>query len=121
MRITKAADADRFELPGVEFTAMAGPSRGTDQVCTWRLTVAPGREPDAAHVLDRDEIFMVIAGQLNISGQLLGVGDVAVVPAGGPITVSNPGTEPGEAIVAIAAGFGAVMADGSKMSPPWSQ
>ena len=42
MTIIRAAEAPRFDLPGVEFTAMAAPSRGSDRVCTWKLTVAPG-------------------------------------------------------------------------------
>ncbi|MET8774453.1 cupin domain-containing protein [Nocardia sp. NPDC004654] len=121
MHVIKAAEAQRFELPGVEFSAMAAPSRGSADVCTWRLTVAPHRDSDAAHVLDRDEIFMVLSGVLEVSGQRLGAGDVAIVPAGAPIAVGNPGDEPAVAHVAIAAGFQATMADGSKLSPPWAQ
>ncbi|MCP2290417.1 cupin domain-containing protein [Nocardia amikacinitolerans] len=121
MHVIKAAEAPRFELPGVEFSAMAAPSRGSANVCTWRLTVAPHHVGDAAHVLDRDEIFMVLSGVLEVSGQRLGAGDVAIVPAGAPIAVGNPGDEPAVAHVAIAAGFQATMADGSKLSPPWAR
>ncbi|MEU2255439.1 cupin domain-containing protein [Nocardia xishanensis] len=121
MHVIKAAEVPRFELHGVEFSAMAAPSRGSADVCTWRLTVAPHHESDAAHVLDRDEIFLVLSGVLEVSGQLLAAGDVAIVPAGGPISVANPGDEPAVAHVAIAAGFQATMADGSKLSPPWAQ
>ncbi|WP_433665521.1 cupin domain-containing protein [Nocardia sp. CA-128927] len=59
--------------------------------------------------------------QLDVSGQLLEAGDVVVVPAGSPIAVGNPGDAPAEAFIAIAAGFEAVMPDGSRMSPPWAQ
>lgn len=121
MHVITAAEAPRFDLPGVQFTAMAAPSRGSAQVCTWRLTVAPQHRGDGSHVLDRDEIFMVSAGQLQVSGQLLNAGDVLVVPAGSPIAVANPGDEPAEAYIAIAAGFEAVMPDGSTMRPPWAQ
>ncbi|MEU7142564.1 cupin domain-containing protein [Nocardia sp. NPDC046473] len=121
MLVIKAADAPRFEMPGAQFTAMASPSRGSAEVCTWRLTVAPRHRPDGSHVLDRDEIFMVVAGKLDVSGQLLAAGDVVVVPAGSPIAVGNPGDEPAEAFIAIAAGFEAVMPDGSRLSPPWAQ
>lgn len=121
MQYLKAEQAPRFEVPGVEFTGMAAPSRGSKDICTWRITVAPNRPGDDSHVLDRDEIFMVTKGQLEVSGQLLGPGDALVVPAGEPIAVGNPGAEPAEAIVVIAAGFSAVMADGSRLQPPWSR
>ncbi|MEV0296800.1 cupin domain-containing protein [Nocardia sp. NPDC050710] len=121
MLVIKSAEAPRFELPGVEFSAIASPSRGSSQVCTWRLTVAPNRASDAPHILDRDEIFMVIAGRLEVSGELLEAGDALVVPAGSPITVANPDAEPAVAHIAIAAGFEATLADGSKLSPPWAQ
>ncbi|WP_405160464.1 cupin domain-containing protein [Nocardia sp. NBC_01499] len=121
MLVIKAAEAPRFEMPGAEFTAMASPSRGSAEVCTWRLTIAPQHRADGSHVLDRDEIFMVVGGQLDVSGQLVEAGDAIVVPAGSPIAVSNPGDEPAEAFVAIAAGFAATMPDGSRLAPPWAQ
>ncbi|MGW0245720.1 cupin domain-containing protein [Nocardia goodfellowii] len=121
MHLITAADAPQFELPHAQFSGMASPSRGSSQLCTWRLTVPPNLATGAAHVLDRDEVFMVISGRLEISGQLLGPGDALVVPAGGPIAVGNPGDEPAVAHVAIAAGFQATMPDGSKLSPPWAR
>ncbi|MBF6365141.1 cupin domain-containing protein [Nocardia puris] len=108
-------------MPGIEFLPIAAPSRGSAHVCAWRLTVAPGREPDAPHVLDRDEIFMVVAGRLDVCGRVLEAGESAVIPAGEPIAVGNPGDEPAVAHVVIAAGFEATMADGSTMSPPWAR
>jgi quercetin dioxygenase-like cupin family protein len=121
--ILRAAEAPRFELPGVTFYAMAAPSRGSGQVCTWRVVVAAGHEPDQAHTLDRDEVFLVTAGSLRLGpdGPVLVAGDAAVVPAGRPIAVANPRDEPAEAVVAIAAGFTATMADGTTVgTPPWA-
>ena len=66
-------------------------------------------------------VFAKELGQLDISGQVLEAGDALVVPAGSPIAVGNPGDEPAVAHIAIAAGFEATMADGSKLSPPWAQ
>src|SRR5213076_798386 len=42
MSIIRQAEAPRFELPGIEFTGMAAPSRGSAGLCTWRLAVAAG-------------------------------------------------------------------------------
>ncbi len=121
--VIRAAEAPRFELPGVEFTAAAAPSRGSDRVCTWRITVAPGHDSDEPHTLDATEIFMIAAGSVRISpeGEPMHAGDTVVVPAGDPIRLANPGTEPAEVYVAIAAGFTGILADGSTVQPPWAQ
>jgi mannose-6-phosphate isomerase-like protein (cupin superfamily) len=120
---TCAAEAPRFELPGLEFTGLASPSRGSAGLCTWRLTIAPGLTSPEAHTLDRDEIFMVFRGTIRLSPDCepVSAGDVAVVPAGTPIQVSNVGEGEAEVVVAIAAGFSASAADGSQIgTPPWA-
>src|SRR3712207_2406616 len=107
MTVIRAATAEQFALPGVRFTALAAPSRGSTDLCTWRITVAPGLDSAQPHSLDRDEVFMVTAGALRLTpgGDVLGPGDALVVPAGSPIQLANPGDEPAEAYVAIRAGF----------------
>lgn len=124
MNIVRAAETPRFNLPGVEFTALAAPSRGSPDICAWLLTVAPGHDSPEAHTLDQDEIFMVITGsiRLAVDGEIVGPGDAVVVPAGEPIQVANPGTEPARVHVAIRSGFTAKAADGSAIgTPPWAQ
>jgi quercetin dioxygenase-like cupin family protein len=97
--VLRGAQAPQFNLPGVTFRAAAAPSRGSTEVCMWRLTVAPHHRADAGHRLDRDEIFMVLSGELVLSpgGPVLKAGDVAVVPAGELIAAGNPsgGTDRG--------------------------
>jgi mannose-6-phosphate isomerase-like protein (cupin superfamily) len=63
---------------------------------------------------------MVVRGRVRVAdgGEELGAGDVAVVPAGSPISVSNPGTEDAEVLVAIVADFKATTADGTVVGPP---
>jgi len=121
--VIRAAEAPRFELAGVEFTALASPSRGSRDICTWRLTVQPDRDEDKPHTVSEDEIFMVISGTVRTTpgGDELSPGDAVVIPAGDPILLVNTGTEPAELYVAIKAGFHGLMADGTKVSPPWAQ
>jgi quercetin dioxygenase-like cupin family protein len=121
--VTRANEAPTFQLPGIEFTGLASPSRGSAGVCTWRLTLEPGLESPEPHTLDREEIFMVTRGaiRLSLNGQPVSAGDVAVVPAGTPIQVANAGEGDAEVVVAIAAGFNATAADGSEIgTPPWA-
>jgi len=121
--ILRAAQAPRFDIPGVTFVGMASPSRGSEQLCTWKIIVAAGHESDTPHTRDRDEVFMVLSGtvRLTAGGETLGPGDAMVVPAGDKIQLDNPGTDPAEVIVAIPAGFSASGADGTSFgTPPWA-
>jgi mannose-6-phosphate isomerase-like protein (cupin superfamily) len=123
MSIIRAADAPQFQLPGIRFTGLAAPSRGSEGLCTWRLTVDVGVRGDAVHTLDRDEVFMVLSGSVQVTpdGEKLGPGDAAVVPAGEEVQLSNLGETEAELHVAITAGFTGTMADGTKVQPPWAQ
>jgi mannose-6-phosphate isomerase-like protein (cupin superfamily) len=123
MTVIRFADAPRFQLPGVEFVGLAAPSRGSADLCTWRLTVAPSRDEPEPHTLDQDEVFMVLSGSVRATpaGEELGSGDAVVVPAGSPVQLVNTGDAPAELLVAIRAGFTGTMADGTKVSPPWAQ
>ena len=121
--VTRASETPRFQLPGVEFTGLASPARGSSDLCTWRLTLEPDLRSPESHTIDRDEVFMVVGGEVKLhpEGEPLSAGDVAVVPAGHPIQVLNVGEGAAEVIVAIAAGFRATMADGSEIgTPPWA-
>ena len=124
MHVITAGSAPRFDLPGVEFTGYAAPSRGSDGLCAWQIRVTPGLVSDQAHTLDQDEIFLVTSGTIQLSpdGQRLAAGDCAIVPAGSPILLSNPGAAEATAHVLIKAGFTASMADGSAVpTPPWAK
>jgi mannose-6-phosphate isomerase-like protein (cupin superfamily) len=122
--VITAAEAPRFELAGVEFAGLASPTRGSADVCTWRITVAAGLHSPQPHKLDRDEIFMVSSGAIRLGpdAPTLTAGDAVVVPAGQPIQLINPGAVPAEAYVVIRSGFTAAMADGTPIgTPPWAQ
>lgn len=124
MHIVRAAEAPTFELPGVRFTALAAPSRGSTEICAWQLTVAPGLDSPEPHTLDSDEVFVVTAGEIRLTpgGETAGPGDALVVPAGEPIQLANPGSGTAQVLVTIRAGFSAKGADGSDLgTPPWAR
>ena len=122
MPVIRAHECPTFDLPGVRFSGFAAPSRGSQELCTWQIVVEPGHE-GGPHTLDRDETFLVLSGRLRLNpeGEELGPGDVAIVSAGEPIAVANPGPDEAVAYVAIAAGFTATTADGEQLQPPWAQ
>jgi mannose-6-phosphate isomerase-like protein (cupin superfamily) len=122
--VIRSAEAPVFELPGVRFVGFASPSRGSAEVCTWRLTVEPGLVSPSSHRIDRDEVFMVTEGRVRITpgGPVVGAGDAVVVPAGSPIQVENPDDVPAQVFVAIRSGFTATAEDGTLIgTPPWAQ
>lgn len=122
MSIVRAAEAPRFEFGGTRFVVHAGPSNGSQEICSWRLTVPAGTQ-SMPHTIDRDELFVVLAGGIHLTpgGPVLGPGDSAVVPAGERIEIGNPTGEPAEVQVALRAGFTAYHADGSVFgTPPWA-
>jgi mannose-6-phosphate isomerase-like protein (cupin superfamily) len=123
MQIIRVADAPRFRLGGAEFTGLAAPSRGSAGLCTWRLAIDPGVRGDKPHTLDRDEVFMVLAGTVQVTpdGEKLDPGDAVVVLAGESIQLSNLGETTAELHVAITSGFTGTMADGTQVQPPWAQ
>jgi len=123
MQVIKGSEAPRFELPGLEFTGLVSPSRGSAGLCAWRLTVAPGTAADAPHTLSEDEVFLVAEGAIRLApeGDVVAAGDAAVVTAGEPIQLSNAGDGPAVIYVTIRSGFEAKMADGASIgTPPWA-
>jgi mannose-6-phosphate isomerase-like protein (cupin superfamily) len=122
MSIVRAADAPRFELNGAQFTVYAGPSHGSKEICTWKLTVPAGTR-SMPHTIDRDEVFVVLSGAVRITpeGELLTSGDSAVVPAGERIELTNSAEGPAEIQVALKAGVTAYHLDGTVFgTPPWA-
>ena len=124
MQVIRADEAPTFQLaPGVRFTGLAAPSRGSAGLCTWKLAVDPGAGGGEPHTIDRDEVFMVLSGTVQITpdGDKVGPGDAVVVAAGEPIRLTNLGEGRAELYVAITAGFTGTMADGTTIQPPWAQ
>ena len=66
MAIVRATEAAVFEMPGFQFNGLTAPSRGAQELCTWRLHIAPGATSDP-HRLDREEIF-VVQGSVEVPG-----------------------------------------------------
>ena len=126
MTYVSMADAPVFSLPGVEFRGLTAPSRGAREICTWHLYVAPEHVNDEAHSLDREEVFVLLEGRLSVeingARTLLAPGDAIAVPAGAQLRIGNPDSVSAHALVCIAAGFQAVMANGEVIdTPPWAR
>src|SRR5580704_6687464 len=99
MPLITNSDADVFETHGVRFSSYVRPSRGSGQLCAWRVDVPAGLT-GAPHRPSREEVICCIGGELTISLD------------GGP--------DGGAAWTTSLAGLEATMSDGSQLRPPWT-
>jgi len=113
-----------FELPFLEVTGLAAPSRGAQETCVWRLTLAPGA-PGTVHSMDREEIFVAFEGRaiVAIDDQEIDLraGDAFIVPAGTMFSLANPTAEPFSGVALVPVGGRATLLGGEPFSPPWTQ
>lgn len=123
MPVFRPADAAVFETHGSRFASYASPSRGSSQLCAWRLDVPAGLR-GIAHRPNREEVFLILDGKMRITldGEATdaGTGHVVVVPANSEIRVDG-GPTAASAWVTTTPGLEAVMTDGSRIAPPWAQ
>lgn len=110
-------------MHGTSFTSYARPTSGSTELCGWRVEI-PGHTEGVAHRVSREEVLYLLSGTvrvgLNDDWQDATAGDAIVVPAGTLFRVDNPVDEPMVAWVTTTPGFGAIMADGSWLTPPWT-
>lgn len=122
MPVIHPGEGVTYEVHGSRFSSCVAPSRGSRQLCAWRLTVPAGLA-GAAHRPTREEVLLVQEGDLAVSidGQIahLAPGDVVLVPAGSMLRV-DCGTAAASLWVTTTSGIEAVLADGSRLSPPWA-
>lgn len=123
MPVLTPTDAAAHDLHGARFTAYLAPSRGSTQLCAWRLDV-PAGSPGVEHRVSHEEVLLVLDGTLLVT--LDGVtgraerGHVVHVPAGSRLRVGTD-AEPASAWVTTTPGLTAELADGTRLAPPWAR
>jgi len=121
--VIQASQAVVHELHGTRFTSYARPASGSRELCGWRVEI-PGRTEGVAHRVGREEVLYVLSGSVRVGLDDVwadaAAGDAIVVAAGTRFRVDNLADEPMIAWVTTTTGFGAVMADGSWLTPPWT-
>ena len=123
MPVIHAADATVHRLHDTSFTSYASPSRGSRELCAWRIEIPAGTHGVPHHV-SHEEVLYILSGTLGatVDGQPseAAAGDVILVPAGSRFSVGNAGDEPATAWVTTSVGFAGVLPDGSRITPPWT-
>ncbi|MDQ6947378.1 MAG: cupin domain-containing protein [Actinomycetota bacterium] len=122
MPIVRSTESITFETHGSCFNSYVAPSRGSRQLCAWRLDVPSGLD-GVTHRPSREEVLLVLSGELRVT--LDGVeshlqpGDVALVPANSELRV-EAGTQGASAWVTTTPGLEAITDDGTRIIPPWA-
>jgi quercetin dioxygenase-like cupin family protein len=122
MPVIRCADATVHQVHGSTFSSFVAPSRGSAQICAWQLNVPAGLR-GVAHRPTREEVMLLLEGELTVTldgiANVLAVGDVVLVPANSEVRVDG-GTAGAAVWVTTTPGLEAVMADGSRIAPPWA-
>jgi mannose-6-phosphate isomerase-like protein (cupin superfamily) len=122
MPVIRSENAPQFTLPGLSVTGLAAPSRGARETSVWRLRLEP-EAPGAVHSVDREEIFVALAGRAlaTLDGEQVELrgGDAFVVPAGHSFSLAALGAEAFEAVALVPVGARASMPAGEPFTPPW--
>jgi len=120
--VIRSADAAVHQVHGSTFSSFVAPSRGSAQLCAWQLKVPAGLR-GVAHQPTREEVLLLLEGELTVTldgiAAVLAAGDVVLVPAGSELRLDG-GTAGATAWVTTTPGLEAVMADGSRIAPPWA-
>lgn len=122
MPVFRHDDAVEHNVHGSTFRSYISPSRGSTQLCAWRLNVPAGLQ-GMAHRPSREEVLLILDGELRITldgaTSRLGPGDIALVPAGSELRVDG-GAAAATAWVTTTPGLEAQLADGTRLVPPWA-
>lgn len=124
MPVLIAPSAPTHDLGDTTFTSLATPSRGSRDISVWSVTIAPDT-PAVPHTLTREEVFVVLAGTASVrlggQGSTAAIGDAIVVPAEVPFELANESDGMLRLLCCMPVGGQARLADGTVMTPPWSQ
>jgi quercetin dioxygenase-like cupin family protein len=117
----EAGNAPVFEAGGATITGLASPSRGARDTAAWRVRFHAD-QPSPPHVLNREEVFVVLDGALTARfadrEETAAAGGALIVPAGQEFFLVAR-SAPAEAVCVLPVGGTAIL-DGAEITPPWA-
>jgi quercetin dioxygenase-like cupin family protein len=110
--------------PHISVLGYAAPSRGSKEVCVWRITFAPG-VPQRMGTVDHEEFFMVLSGVASITLDGMPIelnpGDGVIVPANTPIGMGNAHDAPVELVEVCPVGSRVTFPGIEPFVPVWAE
>ncbi|MFF3847654.1 cupin domain-containing protein [Streptomyces sp. NPDC002328] len=123
MPVVRSADAVTHEIHGARFVSYATPLTGSRELAAWRGEIPPGTKAPA-HTVSREEIFHLLVGELDVTldgrTERITAGDTLIVHAGATLGLTNPTGHTALTWVTTSLGLEAVLADGTRITPPWA-
>jgi quercetin dioxygenase-like cupin family protein len=121
--VIRSSDALTHEIHGARFISYANPRTGSKELCAWRGEIPPGTKAPA-HTVSREEIFLLLIGELLITldgvTERLTAGDTLIINPGATLAVENPTDHTAITWVTTSIGLEAKMSDGTRITPPWA-
>ncbi|MFI1766491.1 cupin domain-containing protein [Streptomyces sp. NPDC020800] len=123
MPVVRSSEAVTHEIHGARFVTYANPRTGSKELCAWRGEIPAGtRAP--AHTVSREEIFLLLVGELLITldgrSERISAGDTVIINPGATLAVENPTDHTAISWVTTSVGLTAEMTDGTRINPPWA-
>jgi quercetin dioxygenase-like cupin family protein len=123
MPVVRASEAVTHEIHGARFVSYATPLTGSKELCAWRGEIPAGTKAPA-HTVNREEIFHLLDGELlvTLDGRTdrIRAGDTLIINPGATLAVENPTDRTAVSWVTTSIGLEAVLADGTRITPPWA-
>jgi quercetin dioxygenase-like cupin family protein len=122
MPTVEASAAPTFELDNAVITGLASPSRGARDTAVWRVRFEADK-PSPPHALTREEVFVVLEGELTACyadrEETAVAGGALIVRSGEEFSlVSKGGTS--QAVCALPVG-GMARIGSDSFTPPWAE
>lgn len=124
MAVISVTEERTYATPAAVMYGLAAPSQGSSDLSAWRVEMNAG-EASPVHVIDRDQVWMGIAGTLEFSvdgeAHVLGERQALVVPAGA-VRSFKTGAEKADAVVCMRpGGVASVPGTPGERPLPWAQ
>jgi quercetin dioxygenase-like cupin family protein len=101
----------------------AAPSRGSQELCAWWVTIEPGAD-GPLHRVDHEIVLMVFEGEasVHLEGEdtVVPAGDAFILPAGQERKLANFSAERCRLVSIMPAGGRSIRSDGSPSFIPWA-
>ncbi|GAA2508765.1 cupin domain-containing protein [Streptomyces longisporus] len=123
MPVIRTSEAVTHEIHGARFVSYATPLTGSKELCAWRGEIPAGTKAPV-HTVSREEVFHLLIGELLITldgrTERITAGDTVIVNPGATLGVENPTDQTAISWVTTSVGLEAVLADGTRLTPPWA-
>jgi quercetin dioxygenase-like cupin family protein len=123
MPVVRSSEAVSHEIHGARFVSYATPRTGSKELCAWRGEIPAGTKAPV-HTVNREEIFHLLDGELLITldgrTERVTAGDTVIINPGATLGIENPTDRTAISWVTTSIGLEAVLADGSRITPPWA-